>query len=168
MNNGERPNIKIPLSWKDKTLILIATIPFVFMLLYLYMLWSDIPGVIPTHFGFSGVPDSFGSKSSLFIIVAIGVGTHILLSFLSKVPKFYNYPVSVTEKNAEGLYKIGRQLILLIDLEVSVLINVLTWENIQVAVGKMHGVTPLMFIIIGVMFFTIICEIIRMTKVQAE
>lgn len=166
LNNDERPNIKIPLSWKDKTLILTATILFVFILLYLKMVWSDIPEVIPTHFGFSGAPDRFGSKSSLFIIIIIGAGIHILLSFLSKIPKFYNYPVSVTEKNAEVLYKIGRQLILLIDLEASVLINVLAWNDIQVALGKMHGVAPEMFMIIGIIFFTIIYETVRMVKAK--
>lgn len=166
LSNDERPNIKIPLSWKDKTLILTATILFVFILLYLKMVWSDILEVIPTHFGFSGAPDRFGSKSSLFIIIIIGASIHILLSFLSKIPKFYNYPVSVTEKNAVVLYKIGRQLILLIDLEASVLINVLAWEDIQAALGKMHGVTPEMFIIIGIIFFTIIYETVRMVKAK--
>ena len=167
MNDAKRPNLNIQLTWKDKAIILIATVPIIVVLVYLKMVWSELPEIIPTHFGFSGVPDDFGSKNSLFIIVIIAVSLHILLAVLSKVPRCYNYPVSITEKNAEPLYKIGKQLMLLIDLEISFLFSVLIWENVQTALGKTSGVnSKILFLFIGAIFITLIYEIVKMYKVK--
>jgi hypothetical protein len=167
LNSEKRPKLKIPLTWKDRTLILIATVPIVFVIIYLKINWNSIPEIIPTHFNFSGVPDSFGSKKSLFIIIGISTGMHVFMSILAKVPGCYNYPVSITEKNAEILYKIGRKIMILIDLEMSYMMSMLAWENIQTAMGRMYGVSSgVLFVIIGVMFVTIIYGIIRMIKVQ--
>lgn len=169
LNSEKRPKLKIPLTWKDRTLILIATVPIVFVIIYLTISWNSIPEIIPTHFNFSGAPDSFGNKTSLFGVIGLSVGMHLLISLLTKVPGYYNYPVSVTEKNAEALYNIGRQLMLLLDLEISYMLSILTWENIQTAMGKMNGVGGGMAIaIIGIILVTIIYEIIRMIKVQGQ
>lgn len=168
MNDEKRPDLNIQLTWRDKAIILISTAPIVLILVYLKMVWSEIPEIIPTHFEFSGVPDDFGSKNSLFIIVIIAVSLHILLSILSKVPKCYNYPVSITEKNAEPLYKIGKQLIILIDLEISFLFSILIWENVQTALGKANGVnSKILFLFIGAIFVTLIYEIVKMYKVKS-
>ena len=131
------------------------------------MIWSHIPEIIPTHFGFSGTPDAFGNKNSLFILVIIAVSLHLLLAVLSKFPQYYNYPFSITEKNAEPLYKIGRQLMLLIDLEISFLFSILTWQNVQAALGKIEGINSvILFLFIGAIFLTLIVEIVKMNKVN--
>lgn len=167
MDSEKRPVLKFPLSLKDKTLILIATIPIIFILVYLEMIWSDIPKIIPTHFGFSGAPDAFGNKNSLFILVIIAASLHLLLAVLSKFPQYYNYPFSITEKNAEPLYKIGRQLMLLIDLEISFLFSILTWQNVQAALGTKDGINGgIVFLFIGAIVLTLIVEIFKMNKVK--
>ncbi|WP_297427269.1 DUF1648 domain-containing protein [Clostridium sp.] len=169
MSISKRPNIKLPLSKMDKALIIAATVPITFIIIYLKMVWSNIPEIIPTHFGFSGVPDAYGNKTSLFIIIGICISLHIILALLSKVPKCYNYPVSITEENAKDLYKVGRQLILLIDLEVSFMLSILTWQNIQTAMGNRQGVSPIMSVaIIVITFATVIYAIIKMIKVQSK
>lgn len=169
MSISKRPNIKYPLSWKDKALITAATLPIVFVIIYLKAIWNDIPEIIPTHFGFSGAPDAYGNKTSLFIIIGICTGLHIILALLSKVPKCYNYPVSVTEENAEALYKAGRQLILLIDLEMSFMLNILTWQSVQAAMGNREGVSAGMVVaVIIITFTTVIYGIIKMIKAQGQ
>lgn len=165
MNSEKRPVINFPLTWKDKTLILIATIPIIFMLVYIKITWINIPEIIPTHFGFSGVPDAYGNKGSLFIIVVIAIMLHLLLGMLSKFPEYYNYPFQITEKNVEPLYKIGRQTMLLIDLEISFFLSVLTWQNVQAAMGKFQGInSSFLFLFLIVIFLTIIIQIVKMNK----
>lgn len=165
MNDIKRPDLNIQLTWKDKSIMIISTVTIIFILVYLKMVWSDIPEIIPTHFGFSGAPDAYGNKTSLFILVVIAVSLHILLSVLSKVPKYYNYPVSITEKNAEPLYKIGRQSMLLIDLEISFFLSALTWQNVQAAMGKIQGINSgFLFLFLVVIFSTVIVEIFKMNK----
>lgn len=165
LNSEKRPVIDFPLTWKDKILILVATIPIIFMVIYIKMNWNNIPQIIPTHFGFSGIPDSYGNKRSLFIIVVIAIVLHLLLAMLSKFPQYYNYPFEITEKNIETLYKIGRQTMLLIDLEISFFLSVLTWQNIQAAIGKYQGIdSSFLFLFLVVIFGTILFEIIKMNK----
>jgi uncharacterized membrane protein len=165
LNNEKRPNFNFPLTWKDKAIILISTAPIIVVLVYLKMVWNDIPEVIPTHFGFSGVPDAYGNKTSLFIIVIIAVSLHLVLAVLSKFPEYYNYPFQITEKNSEPLYKIGRQSMLLIDLEISFFLSALTWQNVQAAMGKIQGINSgFLFLFLLVIFLTVIVEIAKMNK----
>lgn len=165
MNDKKRPDLNIQLTWKDKGIILISTVPIILILVYLKMVWSEIPEIIPTHFGFSGAPDAYGNKTSLFILVIIAVSLHILLSVLSKVPKYYNYPFQITEKNVEPLYKIGKQTMLLIDLEISFFLSALTWQNVQAAMGKIQGINSgFLFLFLVVIFSTVIVEIVKMNK----
>ena len=168
MNNGKRPKLRIPLSLEEKILILIATLSIIAMWLYLWNMWDEIPNIVPTHFGFSGAPDRFGSKSSLFALPIISLIMHILLVILSKMPQYFNYPVKVTEESAAALYKIGKQLILLMDMEIALMFLMLMWENIQTAIGSISGLGIemmgiSMFIILG----TVIYEAIRMMKFKS-
>jgi uncharacterized membrane protein len=165
LSSEKRPVIDFSLTWKDKTLIVIATIPIIFMLIYIKISWSNIPEIIPTHFGFSGTPDAYGNKSSLFVIVVIAIMLHLLLAMLSKFPQYYNYPFEITERNVEPLYKIGRQTMLVIDLEITFFLSVLTWQNIQAAIGKFQGInSSFLFLFLVVIFGTIIFEIVKMNK----
>jgi len=168
LKNGKRPKLRIPLSLEEKMLIIIATLTIIAMWLYLWNMWDEIPNIVPTHFGFSGAPDRFGSKSSLFALPIISSIMHILLVVLSKMPQYFNYPVKVTEKSAAALYKIGKQLILLMDMEIALMFLMLMWESIQTAIGSISGlgieiVGIFMFIILG----TVIYETIRMIKFKS-
>jgi len=168
LNNGKRPKLRIPLSLEEKILILIATLSIIAMWLYLWNMWDEIPNIVPTHFGFSGAPDRFGNKSSLFALPIISSIMHILLVVLSKMPQYFNYPVKVTEESAAALYKIGKQLILLMDMEIALMFLMLMWENIQTAIGSISGLGIemmgiSMFIILG----TVIYETIRMMKFKS-
>lgn len=169
MSSSERPIIKIPLSYKEKVIVIISTLFIVSVLLYLKYVWAGIPQTIPTHFGFSGAPDRYGDKSSLFTEIIIVTIVHIGLCLLSKIPQYYNYPMSVTKKNAEFLYKQGRQLILLIDIEISFWLSILSWQNIQSAMGKIYGINAgIMLLFVAVLILTIIYETVKMFKVKGN
>ena len=168
MNNEKRPKLKISFNWKEKLILLISTLPIIAMWLYLWIMWNEIPNIVPTHFGFSGVPDNFGNKKSLFIIPIIASILHLTLALLSKIPHSFNYPVNVTDKNAEALYKIGKQTMLLLDMEISLLFAILLCKSIQVAIGNESGlgivIVPIfMVIILG----TVIYETIRMKRFKS-
>ena len=168
MNSDKRPKLKISLSWKEKVLILISTLSIITMWLYLYIMWDNLPDIVPTHFGFSGVPDNFGNKNSLFIIPIMASILHLTLALLSKIPHSFNYPVNVTDKNAEALYKIGKQTMLLLDMEISLLFAILLCKSIQTAIGNESGlgivIVPIfMVIILG----TVIYETIKMKRFKS-
>jgi len=164
-NSEKRPKLKISLSWKEKILVLISTLCVIAMWVYLYIAWSNLPSIIPIHFGISGAPDRFGNKSSVLLLPIIASIMHILLVFLSKRPNCFNYPVSVTEKNGEALYKIGRELILLLDMELSLMFLILLREDIQLAIGTTGGLgIGIMFISMAIILCTVVYETIRMRR----
>ena len=149
-------------------LILIATLSLIATWLYLWIMWDKIPNIIPTHFGLSGDPDRFGNKNSLFALPIISSIMHILFVVLSKIPYYFNYPVNVTEESAEALYKIGKQLILLLDMEIALMFLMLMWENIQTAIGSISGLgIEITFISMAIILGTVIYETIRMMKFKS-
>jgi uncharacterized membrane protein len=164
-NSEKRPKLKISLSWKEKILILISTLCVIAMWVYLYISWSNLPSIIPIHFGITGAPDRFGNKTSVFLLPIIASIMHILLVVLSKIPHCFNYPVSVTEKSAEVLYKIGKELILLLDMELSLMFLIILREDIRLAIGNTGGLgIGIILISMAVILGTVVYETIRMNR----
>lgn len=61
---------------KEFVLLIIATVPFV----YLAMIWAELPQQLPTHFGLDGTPNDWTAKSSFpYLIACMGYGTYLLM-----------------------------------------------------------------------------------------
>lgn len=50
--------------------------------LYTLILYQNLPEVIPLHWGLGGMPDRFGNKSELLIIISVFSGIEIFLSIM--------------------------------------------------------------------------------------
>jgi uncharacterized membrane protein len=69
--------------------------------------YSSLPDRIPVHFGISGAPDRWGSKSELFILVALVWGLTVLLYvFILSVPGLGRKPRLLNIPNKEELLKL--------------------------------------------------------------
>jgi len=69
--------------------------------------YSSLPDRIPVHFGISGAPDRWGSKSELFILVALVWGLTVLLYvFILSVPRLGRKPRLLNIPNKEELLKL--------------------------------------------------------------
>jgi len=70
---------------KTILMLIIALIP----LIYLGVIWNNIPATIPTHFNIHGQADDYSSKMSFFyLILALAVvsfGTYLLLQNINKI-----------------------------------------------------------------------------------
>lgn len=87
----------------------------------LSLLWALVPLVyygdlnpekkIPIHYNTLGAIDGWGDRSFLLFLP---IGAFLFFVGLSLLDKYYtkfNYPIQVTEANAEGLYRLGVRLI---------------------------------------------------------
>ena len=54
-------------------------------LVYLIMVWNQLPEIVPTHFGISGKPDAYGPKWTLIILSAVSIGTYFLLRYVPQL-----------------------------------------------------------------------------------
>ena len=87
-----------------------------FTALGLWLRWPGIPGRIPTHYGFSGEADAWGSKDSLWILWLVQAGLYLLLTVVTFFPKVWNTPVPVTEANRNFVYSTTLSMLIVMKL----------------------------------------------------
>ncbi|MFC5928438.1 DUF1648 domain-containing protein [Cryobacterium melibiosiphilum] len=83
--------------------------------------YGGLPEQIPTHFGASGQADAWGPRSSVWPLLGVWLLVQALLAFLSTWPRMFNYPVPVTEANAQRLYRDGEGLMVFMGVSVAII-----------------------------------------------
>ncbi|PLR69009.1 hypothetical protein CYJ36_00665 [Bacillus sp. UMB0893] len=91
----------------------------------------------------------------------------VMLFFLSKVPHLYNYPMEITEKNAEEMYRSARKLLAVISFEVSFFLGIASWGTVRSALGK-DGPGWWYVPLIIALFSTILFYLYKMTKIKSS
>lgn len=89
-----------PLTTTGRILLQLNIIAIALIWLYPLMSYSSLPETIPTHFGFGGEPDKFGSKEDLLILpLAFSIAPAIILlitkfrfTLINRYPQFINLP----------------------------------------------------------------------------
>ena len=121
--------------WQNQMEILsiLALVLLIGMVLYYF---PSLPDRIPTHFNLKGEADGWGNKLMLFTLPAIGFGLYLLLTFINRTPHLFNYPIEVTEENAEKLYQIGRSLNTTLKAFILCSFLYIAWSSIQLALGN--------------------------------
>jgi len=73
---------------------------------------KTLPDRIPTHFGLNGAANATGPASSLWILPIAISALYVFLSALQLVPnRLMNYPVKITDRNRNGVYALGREML---------------------------------------------------------
>ncbi len=111
----------------------------VFFILVLFalpiMFWPGLPDRIPSHFNILGEPDSWGGKGNLFIAPVIGLIVFGLIS-LASGSTIANYPVTITEENAERQYALSRMFGTALKVWIAVMLAYIEWMMIRIAGGN--------------------------------
>lgn len=84
--------------------------------------YAFLPETIPTHLDFAGRPDGWGHKSSVLVILGILGATIAGSIWLSHHPRVFNYPVPITEFNAQAVYRVGEQTMVWVSLGCALLL----------------------------------------------
>jgi len=106
--------------------------------------YSSLPEVIPNHFGLDGLPNQYGSKSSLWIVVAVSVFIYMLTGIIAMFPESFNYPSQKEDKVSQ--YKLGVKLMRSLRACILVYLALISVVMIQsVKTGTLKGI----FLIIG-------------------
>lgn len=64
-----------------------------------------LPELIPTHFNLAGQADSYGPSWTVFVIVGLLCALIVATFGLSMRPQILNFPVVVTEENAQRVFR---------------------------------------------------------------
>lgn len=128
--------------------------------------WADLPGRIPVHFSFSGRPNAWGGKDSMWLLPGLGVLVYGFLSFSRGRPEWMNVPFSLDKYNPEVL-AILNQFLVVTKASVMVVLGVLCWRSVEVAAGRAAGlgIEFLLFTMVLV-FAPMIAYLVKLSKYQ--
>jgi uncharacterized membrane protein len=110
--------------------------------------YPDLPDRIPTHFNLWGNPDSYGSKTGIFVLPALNLLIVAGLLYLMRFPHKINYLTPITAENAENEYRKGRILLLAVGFVVGILLVFLNWNIIRVGLSESAGLSKWVGLII--------------------
>lgn len=134
-----QPKIKIKWDRVDWTIEVInGLLVLLLLLLPLYYI-SDLPDTIPTHFNAVGEADGFSEKSMLWLLPAIGLFLYTSLTVLNKFPHLFNYPTTITSKNAEGLYLKATKLVRVLNMICVATFLFISVSIVHSALGHQNG-----------------------------
>lgn len=164
----ERPRIKIerkPLDWCIEAIGLLLVLSHWSVILLFYF---RLPNIIPVHYNGAGVIDDWGDKSTLWMLPVISTAMYIGITFLQKIPHFYNYAtIEITEQNAEKIYRCGVRMIAIFKV---LLVAVFTFLTVQVLQDAFHTFWFVRFWMImagiGLAIITMIYYIVKMYMVR--
>lgn len=106
-----KPKINPPLKKVDILIEALAAISLIYMVTQLIVEYAGLEDKVPTHFNANGIPNSWGSKSSLLIFPISAIVLYTGLTVLNRFPYVFNYPVTIHKQNAEKQYQYAKTLI---------------------------------------------------------
>jgi uncharacterized membrane protein len=134
-----RPRIKLKPGATDIILekLALACLISVFLMPAIY--YQQLPESIPRHFDGEGLPDGYSHKSIIWLFSVIGAAMYIGLKWLSSYPHIFNYPVKITEQNAERCYKLGVRMIRIMNLSISGMMAYIIYVTLHIALGHQQS-----------------------------
>lgn len=164
MKKEVRPVLQIPRSRLEIITEFIAALGILVHVLILVHYWPILPEIIPTHFGLSGEPDGWGSKSSLFFLLAVNAALYLMLTVLNCFPHIFNYVVQITEKNAREQYYNARLSMSFLKAGMVWIFAYIQWGTVEAALGNASGLGEYFLIISTIVIFIPMLYFIRRSR----
>ena len=136
---NQRPKLKIEPSLFNKITIFLTWSTFIFLVVYTYHNYAQLPEIIPSHFNVEGKIDGYSSKSTLWILVGINFLINVGSFALSKFPHKFNYLVKITEENARRQYTLAIHILFISALLTTFLLSFINYEIIKISLENSDG-----------------------------
>lgn len=104
--------------------------------------WKDLPAEVPMHFGISGEPDGWGSKSGMLLLPLTAVGLYTLLTLSSRYQRLINIPMAI-DRDSPEVQRLLRGLSTTLKVVVLWVLAYLEWAGIETALGRAAGLGKL-------------------------
>lgn len=148
MDTG-RPKLDIPYRRPEWILEALAAGALLMCLALPIVFWTYLPDKLPGHYDMQGNVTREDPKAvTLITLPAITVALYALLTFVSRIPHLYNYPVEITPENAARQYRAGRMMILVLKFIIPVVFGFLLFNAVQVGLGNAQALSPAFYVIL--------------------
>ncbi len=134
-----RPKLKIELNSIDILAEIIGWVVLVSIWVIAISNFQNLPDQIPIHFNAYGQVDSYGSKSTIFMLPIIGTILFIGLTILNNFPHIFNFPVKIHLENAKSQYKNATRLIRFLKLFIVFILLVIVLKTLETTNHKSEG-----------------------------
>lgn len=166
---ADLPKIDIKLTKNQQRQIALGWIIVASNFIIIGIFYTDLPNSIPVHFNNKGDINGYGDKDSIWTLPIIMGLTYALLALIIKKVKPWNmnYPVKITENNAPEVYKMSLQMLIYMNLLISIIATPTIVETILLA-WKIHlsfKISSLSIIIVAVVTLLPIYFIFKMFKI---
>ncbi|MEI6049502.1 MAG: DUF1648 domain-containing protein [Bacteroidota bacterium] len=136
---NNKPKIKISRTALDWAIELIAFFFLLIQIVIPLVYYKELPVTIPTHFNSAGLPDGFGSRSTLWILPVTSLFMYLLMTILEAFPQIYNFPVEITPENAPTQYRMATRLIRILKTVILIIFSFISYQTIKTAIGTSAG-----------------------------
>ncbi len=130
-----------------------AALGIVVAILLVLVEWGRLPETIPTHFGWSGTPNGYGSRMMLWAVIALMIFVYVVMRLAQKFPCRFNLPVPREHPQRGACEMVAQEMISWLKLEAIWLLVYLVWAMIRVALNDGPGVrgwfVPVTALLIG-------------------
>lgn len=134
----------------NNSLVFFAILIAIVNLVYAAYSFTNLPATIPIHFDINGKPNGWGEKYTIFFIPLINLA---LVGFMASVRKnpfsYLNLPIKLSNNNIMERTKLGRQLLDLISVCISVLFFFIELSIVKSSYTQNSG-NALFVVIIGI------------------
>lgn len=132
--------------------------------------WDKLPGVIPTHFGFSGRPDEWADKSVFYVFLMPFIQSLILglFIFLYKKPQYSDMPttlwlMALDKKSRDHAFGLIRTMLIGTSIWTGLLLTYMTYGMNLSALDNDSSLSP--FIILTIVSLMIVWLVFWTLKV---
>jgi uncharacterized membrane protein len=122
-------------------------------LIFTFFIWPSVPQRIPDHFGWSGMPDSWGSKGMFPTMLYVTLIIFILLSIISRFPRAINFPIPINEDKSKSHLQLRFSVILWLKAELVLFTSYIGIQGIRVALGQAEGLGSYLALMLPVVIF---------------
>jgi uncharacterized membrane protein len=93
--------------------------------------FKSLPDIIPTHYNLAGQADLFGAKTTIFFLPLLGTLLFIAMTILNKYPHKFNYPITITEANAQRQYTNAVSMFRYLKVSIVLVFGLITFQTIR-------------------------------------
>lgn len=107
----QKPKINPPLRRIDYILEALAAVCLLYAVVQIIVVYPQLSESVPIHFDMQGTVDGWGKKSTILLYPLISLFIFSGMTVLNRYPHLFNYPVPITESNAEKQYQLAKSLV---------------------------------------------------------
>lgn len=167
MENWNRPKLNIPKTKSEWVWDVFGYTSFVVSIIFLIVVWNQLPDQVPAHFNFEGEVTRYGSKFELLILPGINLLLLLFLQTLEKFPEVHNYPERFNESNAAQFYLLSRRMLNQVKNICVMIFAVIIFESTSIALGWTDGLGGWLLPIITIpLAVSIIWGLVKQRKIK--